>query len=160
LPSGGRVLETSGKSAASVGNDVVVVDWLGDAETATRVAVAAAPGAQPETLAQAIGLLQAAGLAVSLVDDTPGLVVARTIAMLVNEAADVVHRGEASAADVDTALRLGAGHHRGPLEWGDAIGPPCLVGILRALGEAVPTGRYRVGRGLEIAAERGAPLHG
>ena len=123
------------------------------------MSIAASPGARPETLAQAIGLLQAAGLAVSLVDDMPGLVVARTVSMLVNEAADVVHRGEASAADVDIAMRLGAGHPRGPLEWGDAIGPPCVALVLHALGEAVPTGRYRVGRGLEIAAERGGPLH-
>jgi 3-hydroxybutyryl-CoA dehydrogenase len=159
LPSGGRVLETTGESAASIGRDVVVLDWAADPETATRVSIAASPGARPETLAQAIGLLQAAGLAVSLVDDMPGLVVARTVSMLVNEAADVVHRGEASAADVDTAMRLGAGYPRGPLEWGDAIGPSCVVWVLRALGEAVPTGRYRVGRGLEIAAERGGPLH-
>ena len=70
-----------------------------------------------------------------------------------------MHRGEAMAADVDSAMRLGAGYPRGPLEWGDAIGPQCLVWVLRALHEAVPTGRYRVGRGLELAAERGTPLH-
>ena len=103
-------METTGETAASIGKDVVVLDWAGDPETATRVAIAAAPGARPETVAQAIGLLQAAGVAVSLVDDAPGLVVARTVAMLVNEAADVVHRGEASAADVDVAMRLGAGY--------------------------------------------------
>ncbi len=160
LPSGGRLVETTGESAASVGNDVVIVDWVGDAENATRVAIAASPGARPETIAQGIGLLQAAGLEVSEVDDVPGLVVARTVAMLVNEAAEVVHRGEAGAADVDCALRLGAGYPRGPLEWGDAIGPSCVVWVLRALNEATPTGRYRIGRGLELAAERGTPLHG
>ena len=48
----------------------------------------------------------------------------------------------------------------GPLAWGDAIGPGCVAWVLRALHEAVPTGRYRVGRGLEVAAERGSPLHG
>jgi 3-hydroxybutyryl-CoA dehydrogenase len=160
LPSGGRLVETTGETAAGIGEDIVVVDWVGDPETAGRVAIAAAPGARPETIAQGIGLLQAAGLEVSQVDDSPGLVVARTVAMLVNEAADLVHRGEATAADVDVALRLGAGYPRGPLEWGDAIGPSCVVWVLRALHEAVPTGRYRTGRGLDLAAERGTPLHG
>ncbi len=160
LPSGGRLVETTGDSAQTVGNDVVVIDWALDAATTTRVAMAASAGARPETVAQAIGLVQAAGVAVSVVDDTPGLVVARTVAMLVNEAADVVHRGEATAADVDTAMRLGTGYPRGPLEWGDAIGPSCVSWVLRALNDAVPTGRYRVGRGLELAAERGSPLHG
>jgi 3-hydroxybutyryl-CoA dehydrogenase len=160
LPSGGRLVETTGETAASIGNDVVVIDWVGDPETATRVAMAAAPGAQPETVAQAIGLVQAAGVRVSVVDDAAGLIVARTVAMLVNEAADVVHRGEASPGDVDLAMRLGAGYPLGPLAWGDAIGPGCVAWVLRALHEAVPTGRYRVGRGLEVAAERGSPLHG
>jgi len=159
LPSGGRLVETLGETAVNTGRDVVLVDWVADPHTASRVAIAVSSSARPETIAQAIGLLQAAGVEVSEIDDVPGLVVARTVAMLVNEAADVVHRGEASAADVDAALRLGAGYPRGPLEWGDAIGPQCLVWVLRALHEAVPTGRYRVGRGLELAAERGTPLH-
>jgi 3-hydroxybutyryl-CoA dehydrogenase len=159
LPSGGRMVETTGETAASVGNDIVILDWAGDPETATRVAIAGSPGARPETMAQAIGLLQAAGVEVSVVDDVPGLVVARTVAMLVNEAADVVQRGEASARDVDVAMRLGTGYPRGPLEWGDAVGAGCVAWVLRALHEAVPTGRYRVGRGLELAAERGTPLH-
>jgi 3-hydroxybutyryl-CoA dehydrogenase len=158
LPSGGRLVETVGETAASVGNDVVVLDWAGDPETATRVAIAGSPGVRPETMAQAIGFLQAAGAAVSVVDDVPGLVVARTVAMLVNEAADVVRRGEASARDVDVAMRLGTGYPRGPLEWGDAVGAVCVTWVLRALHEAVPTGRYRVGRGLELAAERGVQL--
>jgi 3-hydroxybutyryl-CoA dehydrogenase len=159
LPSGGRIVETTGETAASIGNDVVVLDWAHDAQTATRVAVAASSGARPETVAQAIGFLQAAGVEVSVVDDVPGLVVARTVAMLVNEAADVVQRGEASAHDVDVAMRLGTGYPRGPLEWGDAVGAQCVAWVLRALHDAVPTGRYRVGRGLELAAERGTPLH-
>ena len=160
LPSGGRLVETTGETAAGIGRDVVVLDWVADAETATRVAVAAAASARPETLAQAIGFLQAAGMAVSVVDDTPGLVVARTVAMLVNEAADVVLRREASAHDVDVAMKLGTGYPRGPLEWGDAIGPAGVARVLHGLHEATPTGRYRVGRGLKIAAERGTPLRG
>jgi 3-hydroxybutyryl-CoA dehydrogenase len=160
LPSGGRLVETNGETAASIGNDIVVIDWVGDPDSATRVAMAASPGAQPETLGQAIGLVQAAGVQVSLVDDVAGLIVARTVAMLVNEAAEVVHRGEATAIDVDLAMKLGAGYPIGPLAWGDAIGPGCVVWVLRALNDAIPTGRYRLGRGLEIAAERGSPLHG
>jgi 3-hydroxybutyryl-CoA dehydrogenase len=160
LPSGGRLLETTGATATSIGGDVVAVDWVGDAETAARVAVAPGAGARAESTAQAIGFLQAAGFAVSVVADGPGLVVARTVAMLVNEAADVVHRGEASAADVDLAMRLGTGYPRGPLEWGDAVGAARVISVLRALHESVPTGRYRVGRGLQVAADQGALLHG
>ena len=44
---------------------------------------------------------------------------ARTLAMLVNEAVDLVARGEASADDVDTAMRLGTRYPEGP----DRVGP-------------------------------------
>ena len=44
----------------------------------------------------------------------PGLVVTRTVAMLVNGA--VTHaQGVASAADIDTAMRLGTNYPLGPL---------------------------------------------
>jgi 3-hydroxybutyryl-CoA dehydrogenase len=160
LPSGGRFVETSGVTASGIGGDVVVVDWVLDPDAPGRVAVAVSPDALPATVSQALGLLQAAGLRVSVVEDGPGLVLARTVAMLVNEAADVVYRGEASAADVDTALRLGAGYPLGPLAWGDTIGVGLVLRVLRALHDAVPTGRYRAGRGLTVAAERGLALHG
>mgnify|MGYP002241849989 CR=1 FL=1 len=38
--------------------------------------------------------------------DYPGLLVWRTVAMLINEALDAVQKGVASPQDVDTAMRL------------------------------------------------------
>jgi 3-hydroxybutyryl-CoA dehydrogenase len=74
--------------------------------------------------------------------------VARTLAMLVNEAVDLVHRGEASPADVDTAMRLGTNYPRGPLEWGAEIGYAVVADQLAALDQAFPGGRYRPSPGL------------
>ena len=69
--------------------------------------------------------------------------VARTLAMLVNEAVDLVHRGEASTADVDTAMRLGTNYPRGPIEWGAEIGYAVVAEQLAVLDRAFPGGRYR-----------------
>ena len=69
--------------------------------------------------------------------------VARTLAMLVNEAVDLVARGEASAEDVDTAMRLGTNYPRGPIEWGTEIGPDVVAQQLAELDAAFPGGRYR-----------------
>ena len=80
-----------------------------------------------------MGLLQACGLAVSVVADVPGLIVARTLAMLVNVAADAVDSGVAAAADVDLAMRAGVNYPRGPLEWGAAIGPEYVLELLNGL---------------------------
>ena len=69
--------------------------------------------------------------------------VARTLAMLVNEAVDLVARGEASAEDVDTAMRLGTNYPRGPIEWGAEIGLDVVAAQLAELDAAFPGGRYR-----------------
>lgn len=69
--------------------------------------------------------------------------VARTLAMLVNEAVDLVRRGEASAADVDLAMVLGTGYPRGPIEWGREIGFDVVARQLAELDAAFPGGRYR-----------------
>lgn len=69
--------------------------------------------------------------------------VARTLALLVNEAVDLVARSEASAEDVDLAMRLGAGYPRGPIEWGREIGYDVVGQQLRELDAAFPGGRYR-----------------
>ncbi|NYE01524.1 3-hydroxybutyryl-CoA dehydrogenase [Kineosphaera limosa] len=69
--------------------------------------------------------------------------VARTVAMLVNEAVDLVARGEASAADVDVAMQLGTNYPRGPIEWGREIGLATVAAQLAELDAAYPGGRYR-----------------
>ncbi|MDF2091156.1 3-hydroxyacyl-CoA dehydrogenase NAD-binding domain-containing protein [Knoellia sp. 3-2P3] len=69
--------------------------------------------------------------------------VARTLAMLVNEAVDLVHRGEASPEDVDTAMTLGTNYPTGPIEWGREIGYAVVADQLATLDRAFPGGRYR-----------------
>jgi len=68
---------------------------------------------------------------------------ARTLAMLVNEAVDLVARGEASVDDVDTAMRLGTRYPKGPVAWGREIGFDVVARQLTELDEAFPGGRYR-----------------
>ncbi|MGW5359545.1 3-hydroxyacyl-CoA dehydrogenase [Actinopolymorpha pittospori] len=157
LPSGGLVLETVGE-CATVDGDAVALDWVGDPAGATRVCIAPGDACEPETLDEAVGMFQAAGLAVSVIDDVPGLVVARTIAMLVNEAVDLVARREAAAPDVDTAMRLGTGYPYGPLAWGDRIGPEFVLEVLTNLGRTYPGGRYRPSPLLTRAAHTGRTL--
>jgi len=68
---------------------------------------------------------------------------ARTLAMLVNEAVDLARRGEATAEDVDTAMTLGTNYPRGPIAWGRDIGYAVVAEQLAALDRAFPGGRYR-----------------
>jgi len=77
--------------------------------------------------------------------------VARTVAMLVNEALDLVDRGEATAEDVDTAMRLGTNYPQGPVAWGHEVGLDVIARQLRELDAAFPGGRYRLSPALAAA---------
>src|SRR6478735_567721 len=162
LPDRAVVVPTDGRMAAEraaeTGGPLLVLDLALDPSTATRFAVAASPGCPPAHLAQLAALVQSAGAAVSMLDDIPGLLVARTAAMLVNEAADVVGRKVASAADVDTAMRLGVGYPIGPLAWGDRIGAVRVVELLDTLALTYGDGRYRASPTLRRAAWSGRLL--
>ena len=78
----------------------------------------------------------------------------RTLAMLVNEAVDLVARGEASAEDVDTAMQLGTNYPKGPIAWGVEIGFDVIATQLRHLDAAFPGGRYRPSPALSLPHSR------
>ncbi len=149
---------TATAHAAASGRPTVVLDLALDAATATRFAVAASDGCPDEALAQVVGLLQAGGAAVSVIDDLAGLLVARTVAMLTNEAADLTGRGVASPQDVDQAMKLGVNYPKGPLAWGDAVGARWACRLLDALGAHYGDGRYRPCPRLRRRAEGGGSL--
>ncbi|XP_035444302.2 hydroxyacyl-coenzyme A dehydrogenase, mitochondrial [Spodoptera frugiperda] len=54
--------------------------------------------------------------------DTPGFVVNRLLVPYICEAIRLYERGDASARDIDTAMKLGAGYPMGPLELADYVG--------------------------------------
>ncbi len=70
-------------------------------------------------------------------------IVDRTLALLVNEAIDAVHRRVASAADIETAMTRGVNYPRGLLAWGDEIGPATILHRLDALQDEYGEDRYR-----------------
>jgi 3-hydroxybutyryl-CoA dehydrogenase len=147
LPSGAQLVRCSGTTATALsaryGTPVIVVDRTVDDATATAIAVAMSDGCPPASLDEAVGLLQAAGLHVHVVDDAPGLAVTRTVAMLVNLAVDALHQGVASGADIDTAMRLGTNYPLGPLEWGQRWGFATVHNVLTAMQAAYGDPRYR-----------------
>src|SRR5262249_14984203 len=94
LPSGALIVRCAGVTATALSaafeRPVIVADRVLDPASATAIAVAPSDGCPPAALAEAIGLLQAAGLDVYVIEDTPGLIVTRTVAMLANLAADAL----------------------------------------------------------------------
>ena len=162
LPSGAWLVRCGGRPATALaagwGRPVIVVDRTLDDATASGVAVAASDGSPAAAIDEAAGLLQAAGLTVYVVDDAPGLVLTRTVAMLVNGAVDARHQGVASAADIDTAMRLGTNYPLGPLAWGQRWGPATVLAVLDAMHAWYGEDRYRPSALLRRAAAAGRDL--
>jgi len=84
------------------------------------------------------------GLTPRRVADLPGLVVARTIAMLVNEAADAVQQGVCTEAGADAAMKLGVNYPAGPFEWLAFWGREPIAALLDRLDQHYRGERYRV----------------
>jgi 3-hydroxybutyryl-CoA dehydrogenase len=77
------------------------------------------------------------------VEDAPGLVLARIVCQLVNEAWFAVGEGVGSEDDVDTGVVLGLSHPRGPIAWGEAIGLDHVMAVLDGLWAERREERYR-----------------
>ncbi len=158
------LFQTDGRSAtqraaeSGIAN-LVLVDLALDYAKATRLAIAVARQTDAAASQAAIGLLQAAGYAVSLLRDVPGLPVMRTVAMLANEAADAVNQGVCDAPAADAAMRLGVNYPRGPLAWADAVGVASIRAVLANLAAFYGEDRYRVSPLIQQAVFAGSKLH-
>lgn len=84
------------------------------------------------------------GLQPVVLRDVPGLLVARTIAMLVNEAADAAWQGVCTEEAADLAMKLGTNYPAGPFEWLQQVGVAGMVTLLENLFAAYRSERYRI----------------
>jgi 3-hydroxybutyryl-CoA dehydrogenase len=73
----------------------------------------------------------------------PGLVIDRLAHCMVNEAATLVEEGTAGRDDIDTALRLGMNHPRGPFDQLRLDGAVAVLSSLRSMATASGDPRYR-----------------
>jgi 3-hydroxybutyryl-CoA dehydrogenase len=83
------------------------------------------------------------GQPVIVINDSPGFVAQRIVAMIVNVGCTIAQRAIASPADIDKAVKLGLGYPYGPLEWGDLIGPKRILHILECLETFYGDPRFR-----------------
>lgn len=79
----------------------------------------------------------------------------RILVMLINEAADAVFWGVASAEDVDNAMQGGVNYPKGLLAWGEEVGLDRCVETLDRLHAEYGEGRYRCSPLLRSRAREG-----
>lgn len=136
-------LSASERMHAEAYDILVLFDYCADFQTTPRIVLTAAGKNKDQNLDIAAGLFQALDKKISIVGDTPGMVVFRTIAMLANEACEALLLGVANSIDLDKAMKLGVNYPKGPLAWADEIGAEVLHAGLANIFESYKDIRYR-----------------
>ena len=141
----GRQLRlTDGACASKMGRDRVVFDLPLNHNSGDALAVAFSNRISDEWREESLNWLRWFGFEPQAVADLPGLVVARTIAMIINEAADAVQQGVCSEEAADNAMKLGVNYPQGPFEWLSRWDAGYVVKILEELADFYRGERYRV----------------
>src|SRR4030095_3046691 len=89
-----------------------------------------------------------------LVPDIPGMISARILAMIINEAWYTYGEHISSKEEIDTAMRLGTNYPMGPFEWGDLIGLKKIHSLLKVLQKI--DSRYTIAPALERTVKENA----
>lgn len=116
------------------------------------------PASAAQLQAALWGLLASDGSTVTWIQDSPGFIAQRVLAMVVNIACDMAQQRVATPQDIERAVTLGLGYPRGPLALGDALGPLRVVQILRGLQRCYGDPRYRPSPWLTRRARLGLSL--
>lgn len=150
LPPGRPLLSfcaaTSADEAASYavrGERVVGFSLFGPPREGMLVELLPGLGTESGAVRRAADVLETLGLRTEALPPGTWAVYPRVIAMIVNEAAVAIAEGVASAADIDTAMRLGVNYPQGPLALADEIGLGEILAVLEALHAEYGDDRYR-----------------
>ena len=103
------------------------------------------PGAAtpPEVVDRVRELAGRLGKTPVVANEAPGFIVNRILVPMIGQAVEVLAEGTASAADIDTAMRLGANHPMGPLALADLIGLDVVLAIAEILQAETGDPRFR-----------------
>ncbi len=139
---------TANECASALGSaEIAIFDrpWVQPAAPPTApLAYSVADRAGADWRAQSAAWLLAFGFTPQQVADTPGLIVTRTLAMLINEAADAVLQGVCTPDGANAAMKLGVNYPAGPFEWLESWGASGVMQVLDTLDAHYRGERYRV----------------
>ena len=119
---------------------------LGRAESTALVELVTPAEYETEALAAAKSVFEAAGLVVAVCGDFPGRIVNRLVRPYYNAVLRRLDEKLASAADLDTTLRLGLGYPVGPVELLQRTGLDEHFLVTQALYEALGDPAYAPAR--------------
>lgn len=139
-----QLRQTDGRTASSLGDNVAVFDLAFAPDSSRVLAWSPSVRARAECALEAQAWLSALAYQPQQVADQSGLIVARTVAMLINEAADAVQQGVCNEDGANQAMKLGVNYPAGPFDWLAAWSAQGVINVLEALDAQYRGERYRV----------------
>lgn len=127
---------------------------LGDATPSNLVELVRQPRTADAALAAAKAVLEAAGLQVAVCADFAGRIIDRLVRPYYNAALRRLDEGLATAADLDTTLKLGLGYPEGPIELMERTGLHHHHDATQALFDAYGDPAYAPARRARVAKQR------
>lgn len=124
-------------------DQVVGMHFFNPAQVMKLVEVIPALQTSEATIATVIELATTIGKTPVKVKEGPGFVVNRILCPGLNEAAFILYEGLATAEDIDTAMKLGAGWPMGPLTLCDLVGVDIALAVLNTLYSETGDSKYR-----------------
>jgi len=122
---------------------VVGMHFFNPANVMKLVEVIPALQTSEETMQIVCGLSVEIGKKPVRVKEGPGFVVNRILVPTINEGCAILYEGLASAEDIDTAMKLGAGWPMGPLTLCDLVGGDIALAVMNTLYEETGDPKYR-----------------
>ncbi len=87
--------------------------------------------------------LRGHGFVVEVIQDSPGFVLQRILAMVANLGCELAQIGIGTPEDIDLAMKLAQNYPKGPIEWADWLGLSTTHDIMRQLQAITGSDRYR-----------------
>ncbi len=134
----------------------VAIDLTAAARKHITVMSAVGGGAKARDVADG---LRGAGYAVEVIQDSPGFVLQRMLAMIANLGCELAQIGVGTPRDIDLAMKLAQNYPRGPIEWGEWLGAERTHRIMAQLQTITGSDRYRPSLWLRRRAQLGRSLY-
>ena len=116
------------------------------------------PAADADVVAQARQALGADGVPVEVINDSPGFVIQRLIASVVNLGCEIAQKGIATPDTLDRAIQLALGYPKGPLGFGEHYGKQAVLTVLNNMQAVYGEPRYRPSPWLRRRVQLDLPL--
>jgi 3-hydroxybutyryl-CoA dehydrogenase len=135
---------------------VVAFDMI--IESPKRITVMATPLTTRDTLEQVRVALDAAQIPFTVIQDSPGFVLQRLMAMVINVGTRIAELGIAAPEEVDLGVRLGLNYPEGPFALGDRLGPRRVLRVLDSMSTTLRDPKYAATAWLRRRAVLGCSL--